>query len=53
VEMRTVAQGQFSGSVMNAAADYYIVGGINDPALTLTVSSGSSATVRYLIVRIE
>lgn len=53
VETRSVAQGQFSGYVMNAAGDYYIIRNINDSALTLTVSSGSSATVRYLITRIE
>ncbi|MFH1756053.1 MAG: IPT/TIG domain-containing protein [Candidatus Latescibacterota bacterium] len=53
VTIRSVAQGQFSGTVMNAAADYYIIEDINDSALTLSVSSGSSATVRYLITRIE
>jgi hypothetical protein len=53
VSARSVAQGQFSGSVMNAAADFYEIEDINDLALTLTVSGGSSSTVRYLITRIE
>ncbi|NIM20318.1 MAG: hypothetical protein GTO51_08820 [Candidatus Latescibacteria bacterium] len=53
VTSRSVSQGQFNGSVRNAAADFYTVGNISTPALRLTVTGGTGAAIRVVITRIQ
>jgi hypothetical protein len=53
VTTRTLPAGAFSGAVRNAAGDFYVLTGVQPPALSFRISTSASANLRLVVVQIQ